>query len=128
MRLRFYPLTISTLASFCPHAGKSFPQLPINFPKSEQLQVAKLQTVHSIDLPRSFRKLHRAKVIGLKSSFIKVSFRYMYGNKVSKSFLMETDQSIDFNNFSHKSFHALQGKVVLVFVETYQASFSYPLL
>ena len=41
---------------------------------------------------------------------------------------METDQSIDFNNFSHKSFHALQGKVVLAFVETYQASFdSFPL-
>ena len=39
---------------------------------------------------------------------------------------METDQSIDFNNFIHKSFHALQGKVVLAFVETYQASFSYP--
>ena len=65
-------------------------------------------------------------MIGLKSSFIKVSFPYIYGNKVSRSFLMETDQSIDFNNFSHKSFHALQGKVVLAFVETYQASFSYP--
>jgi len=47
--LTFFNGFASTPVSIYPHAGKSFPQLPINFRKSEQLQVAKLQTVHSID-------------------------------------------------------------------------------